>query len=125
MYEPKLERDIRCPLEYGLKLFGGKWKTRIICCLSEVQPLRYGVLRSRMTGITDAVLTTTLKELVADGMLSRQSYSEMPPRVEYALTEKGTSSIPLIHSICAWSSDYHQNYTMSQCQQCPYKNRQD
>ena len=121
MYEPKLEKDIRCPLEYGLRLFGGKWKTRIICRLSEAQPLRYGQLRSQMTGITDAVLATTLKEMIADGMVSRQSYNEMPPRVEYTLTEKAVSAIPVIHTICAWSADYHQDYSMSQCQSCPYK----
>lgn len=121
MYEPKLEKDIRCPLEYGLRLFGGKWKTRIICLLSENQPMRYSALRSRMIGITDNMLTSTLKELIANEMVSRQSYEEMPPRVEYALTEKGTSSIPLIHTICAWSSQYHTDYTMSQCQICPYK----
>lgn len=47
MYEPKLEKDLRCPLEYGLKIFGGKWKTRIVCLLSEAQTLRYSALRDK------------------------------------------------------------------------------
>ena len=91
MYQPKMEKDIRCPLEYGLAIFGGKWKSRIICVLAAQAPLRYSILRKEMGNITDAVLSSTLKELMADGMVLRTSYDEIPPRVEYQLTEKGTS----------------------------------
>ena len=77
MYQPKMEKDIRCPLEYGLAIFGGKRKSRIIC-----------------------VLSSTLKELIADGMVLRTSYDEIPPRVEYQLTEKGTSVVPILQQIC-------------------------
>ena len=87
MYQPKLEKDIRCPLEYGLDIFGGKWKSRIICVLAEKQILRYSGLRKEMMNITDAVLASTLKELIADQIVNRQSYDEIPPRVEYSLTE--------------------------------------
>ena len=66
MYKKKLEEDIRCPLEYGLSVFGGKWKSRIICVLAEKKVLRYSELRREMTNITDAVLAVTLKELIAD-----------------------------------------------------------
>lgn len=69
MYQPKMEKDIRCPLEYGLAIFGGKWKSRIICVLAAQAPLRYSVLRKEMGNITDAVLSSTLKELIADGMV--------------------------------------------------------
>lgn len=92
MYEPKLEKDIRCPLEYGLDVFGGKWKSRIICVLAEKQVLRYSSLRKEMTNISDAVLAATLKELIADGIIKRQQYDEIPPKVEYFLTEKGYRS---------------------------------
>ncbi len=74
MYQPKMEKDIRCPLEYGLATFGGKWKSRIICVLAAQAPLRYSVLRKEMGNITDAVLSSTLKELIADGMVLRTSY---------------------------------------------------
>lgn len=121
MYEPKLEKDLRCPLEYGLKIFGGKWKTRIVCLLSEAQTLRYSALRDKMVTITDAVLASTLKELIADGIVRRQSFDEIPPRVEYSLTEKGLSSIPLLHSICRWATTYHPEFTFLQCQECPYQ----
>ena len=61
MYKPKLEKDIRCPLEYGLDVFGGKWKSRIICVLADKEFLRYSMIRKEMCNITDAVLATTLK----------------------------------------------------------------
>jgi hypothetical protein len=56
VYQPKTEKDIRCPLEYGLEVFGGKWKPRIICVLAEKRVLRYSALRQEMTDIADPVL---------------------------------------------------------------------
>ena len=88
MYQKKLESDIRCPLEYGLELFGGKWKSRVICVLNEKGTLRYSSIRKEMLNITDAVLSATLKELIRDGLVTRRQYDEIPPRVEYALTDK-------------------------------------
>ncbi len=104
MYQRKLEKDIRCPLEYGLEIFGGKWKSRIICVLAAKEVLRYSELRREMGNITDAVLASTLKELIADDIVSRTSYDEIPPRVEYALTEKGASVVPILQSICHWAA---------------------
>lgn len=124
MYKPKLEKDIRCPLEYGLDIFGGKWKSRIICVLAEMGTLRYGELRKEMTNITDAVLSTTLKELIADEIIERKSYDEIPPKVEYSLTVKGASVVPILQSICKWSGAYHKDNdgnVMTQCQRCDYK----
>ena len=95
-YKKKLDDDIRCPLEYGLAIFGGKWKSRIICVLSATEKLRYSELRREMCNITDAVLAATLKDLIEDGIVERKSYDEIPPRVEYMLTQKGTSDIDLI-----------------------------
>lgn len=124
MYEPKLEKDIRCPLEYGLALFGGKWKSRIICVLAEKGVLRYSSLRKEMVNITDTVLAAALKELITDEIISRKQYDEIPPRVEYTLTDKGTSVVPILRSICKWSGMYHNEdseNTLLQCQKCNYK----
>lgn len=71
MYHKKLESDIRCPLEYGLEVFGGKWKSRVICVLADKKILRYSELRAELVNITDAVLSTTLKALIADDIVSR------------------------------------------------------
>ena len=122
-YKKKLEDDIRCPLEYGLTVFGGKWKSRIICVLSAKETLRYSEIRKEMYNITDAVLAATLKDLIADGMVARKSYDEIPPRVEYSLTKKGGSVVPILQSICQWSDIYYKEDTenqMAQCQKCDY-----
>ena len=100
MYQPKLEKDIRCPLEYGLEIFGGKWKSRIICVLAEMKTLRYSELRKEMSNITDAVLASTLKELIRDKIVERKSFDEIPPHVEYSLSEKGLSVVPILQNIC-------------------------
>lgn len=107
MYKRKLEKDIRCPLEYGLEIFGGKWKSRIICVLAAKDVMRYSELRTEMGNITDAVLAASLKELIADGIVRRRSYDEIPPRVEYSLTEKGQSVVPILQSICRWSGLFY------------------
>ena len=123
MYQRKLERDIRCPLEYGMELFGGKWNSRIICVLAALGTLRYSELRKQMGNITDAVLASTLKNLIANGIVERRSYDEIPPRVEYSLTECGKSVVPILQSICQWAGGYFKEeeaHAMTQCQKCDY-----
>ncbi len=125
MYEPKLKKDIRCPLEHGLDIFGGKWKSRVICVLAAKKVLRYSQLRREMTNISDTILAATLKELIEDGIVSREQYVEIPPRVEYRLTEKGLTVVPILQSICRWAGLFKPNgvetdKTLSQCRQCDY-----
>lgn len=106
MYQRKTEKEIICPIEYGLDIFGGKWKSRIICVLAVGGVMRYNALRNELSNITDAVLAAMLKEMAADGMVSRKQYDVIPPRVEYALTDKGESVLPILQSICQWSRVY-------------------
>ena len=76
-----------------------------------------------MGNITDAVLAAALKELIAAQIVNRISYDEIPPRVEYSLTEKGHSVVPILQSICRWAGLYHkEDYsgTMVHCQRCDY-----
>ncbi|MDO4379882.1 MAG: helix-turn-helix domain-containing protein [Clostridia bacterium] len=123
MYKPKLEKDIRCPLEYGLDVFGGKWNSRIICVLAEKETLRYGELRKELSNVTDAVLSSALKALIGNEIVSRKSYDEIPPRVEYSLTEKGKSVVPILQSICRWAGAYHKDDSekpLEQCKKCDY-----
>ena len=124
MYQKKLKEDIRCPLEYGLQVFGGKWKSRIICVLAEKERLRYSELRREMVNITDAVLAATLKELQGDGIVKREQFDEIPPRVEYCLTEKGESVVPILQSVCSWAGIYHDEdseLSLPQCRKCNYR----
>ena len=123
VYKKKMEEDIRCPLDYGLGIFGGKWKSRIICVLNAKQTLRYSELRKEMVNITDAVLATTLKELINEEIIERKSYNEIPPRVEYFLTEKGRSVVPILQSICKWAGIFYKediSNSMTQCQKCDH-----
>lgn len=123
MYQKKLDADIRCPLEYGLELFGGKWKSRVICVLNEKGTLRYSSIRKEMLNITDAVLAATLKELIKDELVARKQYNEIPPRVEYSLTEKGKSVVPILQSICQWAGIFHREkkgLLMTQCETCDF-----
>lgn len=125
MYQKKLEADIRCPLEYGMEIFGGKWKSRILCVLAADGTLRYSGIRKEMVNITDAVLAATLKELIADALIERRSYDEIPPRVEYSLTEKGQSVIPILQSICKWSGLFYKDEAdtyMERCRHCDHMN---
>lgn len=124
MYKPKLEKDIRCPLEYGLEIFGGKWKSRIICVLSKKKILRYSELKKELVNITDAVLSVSLKELIEDELIKRVQYESIPVKVEYSLTEKGLSVVPILQNICKWSGLYYDNKDknkLPQCQKCDYK----
>ncbi len=124
MYQRKLEKDIRCPLEYGLEVFGGKWNSRIICVLAAKEVLRYSELRKEMGNITDAVLSASLKELITNSIVIRKSYDEIPPRVEYSLSEKGRSVVPILQSICKWSGAFYKedpDNMMIHCQKCDYR----
>ena len=122
-YKRKLEKDIRCPLEYGLDVFGGKWKSRIVCVLSD-GPLRYSAVRSEMANVTDAALAGALKELAEQGLVQRIQYEEIPPRVEYRLTEKGQSLLPVLRHICQWSGSFFKEESsleLARCQRCDYR----
>ena len=124
MYKPKLEKDIRCPLEYGLEIFGGKWKSRIIYVLSKKKILRYSELKKELENITDAILSVSLKELIEDNIIKRVQYDSIPVKVEYSLIEKGLSVVPILQNICKWSGLYYDNKDkneLPQCKKCDYK----
>ena len=77
-----------------------------------------------MGNITDAVLASSLKSLIANDIVSRKSYDEIPPRVEYSLSEKGISVVPILQSICKWSGVFYREDSetpMIQCQKCDYR----
>ena len=91
--------------------------------LSAREKLRYSEIRREMYNITDAVLAATLKNLTEDGIVDRKSYDEIPPKVEYSLTKKGKSVVPILQSICQWSDIFYKEDSeneMIQCQKCDY-----
>ena len=125
MYKPKMEKDIRCSLEYGMDLFGGKWKSRIICMLGLNGTMRYGELKRELESVTDTVLAATLKEMISDDLVKRTQYDEIPPRVEYSLTEVGMSIIPVLANMCIWEEMRLGNTDKPRiCKKCYFKREQ-
>ena len=99
--EYKMERICRghqAPFEYTLARIGGKWKLRIIYELGCETTLRYGELKRNIAGITHKMLSTQLKELENDELIARKEYPQIPPKVEYSLSEKGVSLLLIIIS---------------------------
>jgi DNA-binding HxlR family transcriptional regulator len=94
-----------CPITATIDVIGGKWKPPIIWLLLK-GPLRFGELSKTMPDLSLKVLSKQLKELEADGIITRKAYPEVPPRVEYALTEKGASLRPALTLLSEWCETF-------------------
>lgn len=99
-YELNLEQ--LCPATFAFHVIGGKWNLPILAHLSEGEGIRYNELKRRLNGITGTTLTNCLKDLIENGIVHREHYNEIPPRVEYSLTLSGRELVPLIEAIVAW-----------------------
>lgn len=93
-----------CPLTFALNLIGGKWRLPIIWALSKNGTMRYNELKRNIAGITNMMLTQSLKELEAYGIIERKQFMEIPPRVEYSLTTNGEELIPALKALASWGS---------------------
>lgn len=96
------------PFEYTLSIISGKWRMKIIYVLACMKTVRYSVLKRNIEGITHKMLSTQLKDLEQFGIVLRTEYPQVPPKVEYALTEKGQSLLPIILSMCEWGNKNRQ-----------------
>ncbi len=94
-----------CPVATTVQLIGGKWKLLLLRNLLQ-RPWRFNELKKSLDGISQKVLTDSLRSLEADGIVARTVFPEVPPRVEYALTELGESMRPIIDAMAQWGSDY-------------------
>ena len=95
--EPSFEPDLHM-LSNALVIVSGKWRLFIILILGE-QTLRYSQLSDRLPGLSEKVLASELKALVALGVMKREAYAEIPPRVEYTLTERGRLALPILRQV--------------------------
>lgn len=98
-------KKFNCSLEVTLDIIGGKWKCLILHHLSNT-PQRTSQLRRLMPNITQKMLVQQLRELEEDGIVLRTMYNQVPPKVEYSLTETGISLVPLVNSLCDWGDQY-------------------
>ena len=94
-----------CPVATTVQLFGNKWKLLILRNLL-ARPWRFNELRRDLEGISQKVLTESLRQMEEDGLITRTVYAEVPPRVEYALSELGGSMRPILASMEAWGKEY-------------------
>ena len=96
-----------CPVATTLMLIGNKWKIFIIQQLMD-RPFRFSELRRAIPGISEKVLTDTLRAMEKDGIITRTVFPEVPPRTEYALSEPGNTMRPIIESMATWGTGYQQ-----------------
>lgn len=99
-----------CPVEVTLDLIGGKWKALILWHLKERGVLRHGELRRLIPTITQKMLTQQLRQLEADGLVARKVYPEVPPRVEYSLTDYGRELEALLDQFCDWGERHAERF---------------
>ncbi|WP_426349918.1 winged helix-turn-helix transcriptional regulator [Alloiococcus sp. CFN-8] len=108
-YKGKVKNIEDTPFGYTLSVIGGKWKMVIIYLLAENQPVRFNDLKRQIGVITYKMLSSQLKELEVDGLVKRKEYPQIPPKVEYSLTDKGETLIPVLEKLCEWGADNQSN----------------
>lgn len=107
-----------CPIRNVLARISGKWSLLVLYTLDRngLSPMRFNQLRRAIPDISQKVLTTTLRTLETDGLICRKVFAEVPPRVEYSLTERALTLIPLIDSLINWAADNMANIVRDRAQ---------
>ena len=90
---------------YTLSLISGKYKPVILYCLMEYEPVRFNEMQRYLGRVADKTLSQNLKELERDGLIHRKMYPEVPPRVEYTLSERGASLVKVLDQLCDWGEE--------------------
>lgn len=104
-----MEKDHKnCPITYSMKIIGGKWKPIIFMRLSQGVN-RFGLLSRSIEGISKNMLTRELRDLEANGIINRKIFAEIPPKVEYSLTKKGKTLLPVIEKLNDWGTANFKN----------------
>ena len=109
----------KCPIEHTISLINGKWKIIILKELSQ-EPLRYGSLGKRIKGISSKILIQQLREMEKDSLIVREVFPEVPPRVEYSLSEKGESIFKIFVELRRWGLDENESEIVEclNCKKC-------
>lgn len=102
------EKEYKCGIDVALAVVGGKWKASILWHLAQ-ETMRFSDLQRLFADTTRKMLTQQLRELEADGLVHREVYPQVPPKVEYSLTSKGTTIIPMLNLMCEWGQGYSQD----------------
>ena len=99
-------KEAACEIEVAFGVIGGKWKPLILNYLGECTTLRFGQLQHLIPEITHRILTKQLRELEEYQLIERKIYPEVPPRVEYSITDKGREALPILDLMCEWAGKY-------------------
>ncbi|MBD0380975.1 winged helix-turn-helix transcriptional regulator [Paenibacillus sedimenti] len=97
---------LNCPIFYTLSVISGKWKWAILFFIAKEEVIRYGKIKEYLPPIAHKTLSQQLKELEGDGIIHREQYIVMPPKVEYTLTEKGKSLVPMLDFMFQWGEKW-------------------
>jgi DNA-binding HxlR family transcriptional regulator len=95
-----------CPMSYTVSIVGGKWQWVILWLLQNEKVQRYGQIKKRLPTISDKILSQQLHALESEDLIHREEFPGIPPRVEYTLTEKGTTLVPILEMMAAWGSEH-------------------
>ena len=104
----------KCAVGSSIEIMGGKWKSIILFYLLE-GPIRFNELQRKVNGITQRMLTKQLRDLEAYGLVHREAYPEVPPRVEYSLTATGMTLKPILQSLRQWGLEHAQDILQKNC----------
>ena len=99
-------KEGRCPVTPLLLMLQGRWKSQLMYEMCIYDTVRFGQLKKDLPGITNTMLTKALRELEEDGLISREQFNEIPPHVEYSLTEMGRGLLPVFYAIMNWGFEY-------------------
>ena len=113
--------EFRCYFQLAMMVIGGKWKPKVLFHLGQNDAVRFGALRRAVFGISEKMLIQSLKELEKDGLVNRKVYRQVPPKVEYSLTEIGMSFVPVLNAMFNWGRSYASYLVAQQKKGCPYK----
>lgn len=95
----------KCPIRNVLDRFGDKWSVLVLLVLGEAEKMRFNELHKTIGDVSQKMLTVTLRTLEADDLVRRKVFPEIPPRVEYSISERGKSLLPLVQSLAEWAAE--------------------
>lgn len=115
--ERPIDYDHICPIVYALSIIGQKWKIPILWHLADEGALRYNELKRGVYGITNIMLTQCLRELEEHGLVAREDFGTIPPKVEYSLTGRGKTLMPVLYELHNWGKEQIETDRSSHLQQ--------
>ena len=112
-------KDMLCPINYLTNVLGGRWKLHVLCILNNGGTIRFGQIKRKIGKVSNVMLSQTLKELERDGIVIRHQYNEVPPHVDYTLTQKGKDVLSALYLLGDWAKKYMKEENITpKCEEC-------